>query len=632
MIGYRNWKIRSKLLVPLVAMGLVSSIAVIATALLVFQNIRDHTLLELQNAYRLQSTVIELVGEYREYLNLPSPAVLQELEKTKSDLRIAFDSMTERSPPRSVSLLAQRDLDAVRSDALEQIEDDLRLLSTLGDQLVSERDAVDETMELLEDSEEEIDRIADSLYLVVAELIARYSGSTEQPSRVEGSVSQLRALSRVSTALHAYISEIREYLLEPSDDARSDLVEFSEEFQSQFALLATAAATEEDEAPLIDGMAALLDEVTSQSDSAVLQRDNLGSSLMDLEALTTTFQRDLESLTDTVSSGADAAVRRGVIIVSVVTVTTLVLTYLVHWWISRVIASPIAQLRDVAVEFGQGNLAARSPVRGDDDIGALASAFNDMAGNLSANIDALQEAQEDLVRKERLAAVGQLTATVSHELRNPLGAMRSATEAIAKLSSGDDAQLTRAIRLLERGQARCDRIIAELLDFVRVRELSLSLTGMDAWLSTLLDDYEMPPGVTLERRLACDCDALIDRDRLERSVENVISNACDAMTGNGGDEEPADRHVLTVATRIRGGRLEIAICDTGPGIPPEQDDKIFEPLFSTKSFGVGLGLPIVRQIMEQHEGGIEIDSEPGRGTDVILWLPAPASALEGTAA
>ena len=113
-------------------------------------------------------------------------------------------------------------------------------------------------------------------------------------------------------------------------------------------------------------------------------------------------------------------------------------------------------------------------------------------------------------------------------------------------------------------------------------------------------------------------EVLIDSEHLRRAIVNVANNAVDAMR----DVELAEGEKrLTVSTQIIGDRLEIRISDTGCGIPDEVKDRLFEPLFSTRSFGVGLRLPIVKGIMERHDGGGEISGEPGVGTTVVLWLP-----------
>ncbi len=235
----------------------------------------------------------------------------------------------------------------------------------------------------------------------------------------------------------------------------------------------------------------------------------------------------------------------------------------------------------------------------------------------------LRAAQEELVRKERLAALGQLTGTVSHELRNPLGAMRTSLAAIRKLSRDGDPMLKRSVEIVDNSVTRCDNIIGDLLDFSRVRNLALEPTAVDGWLERLLDEYRVPPGITLRRDLEAGAKLAFDRNRLRQVMINLLDNACQAMAGEGDVVQENEEHLLTVATRRTDGRAEISIADTGPGISSDQADKIFEPLYSSKAFGVGLGLPIVKQIVEQHGGGIELDGGAGSGARFVIRLPLP---------
>ncbi len=229
----------------------------------------------------------------------------------------------------------------------------------------------------------------------------------------------------------------------------------------------------------------------------------------------------------------------------------------------------------------------------------------------------LKEAQAELIRKERLSALGQLTATVAHEIRNPLGTVRTAVFAIGDAIERDEmGRLERARQLAERNIVRCDRIITELLDYTRERALNLEPTRVDEWLDALLDEQAIPGDIVCEKELSAGAEVPIDREHLRRAVINVVENAVDAL-----QEEGRIGNELTVSSHVVGNRLEIRVSDTGPGIPADVMEKIFEPLFSTKTYGVGLGLPIVKNIMEQHGGGVEIQSEVARGTIIVLWLP-----------
>ncbi|MDH5228681.1 MAG: PAS domain S-box protein [Gammaproteobacteria bacterium] len=244
---------------------------------------------------------------------------------------------------------------------------------------------------------------------------------------------------------------------------------------------------------------------------------------------------------------------------------------------------------------------------------------------VDARTQALRNAQDELVRKERLATLGQLTATVSHELRNPLGAMRPSIYLIKKrLADKADEKLLSAYNRIDRNISRCDHIIDELLDFTRIAELHHHPVKVDRWLSTLIDEQMIPAKVQVDKNFTLpDYSQNMDTDRLRRAIINVVDNAIQSMTDDTQQNKPTRPAKLQISTKLNEKlkRLEIIITDTGSGIAKEISSKIFEPLFSTKGFGVGLGMPTVKQIMEQHQGGIEIESEVNQGTQVTLWMP-----------
>jgi signal transduction histidine kinase len=230
----------------------------------------------------------------------------------------------------------------------------------------------------------------------------------------------------------------------------------------------------------------------------------------------------------------------------------------------------------------------------------------------------LRAAQDELVRKERLSALGQLTATVAHELRNPLSAIRNTIFTIREVVAAAGVKIERPFERVERSIKRCDGIITDLLDYTRIRETHFADTIGDAWLADILDEQKLPDGVALAHRLAAPGQHVtIDPDRLRRVVLNLMENASQAIV----DAPPGGNRVVTVSTQLRDGNYEIAVADTGPGMPPDVLARIFEPLFSTKTFGTGLGLPTVKQIVELHRGTIVISSEVGSGTVALVSLP-----------
>jgi signal transduction histidine kinase len=179
-------------------------------------------------------------------------------------------------------------------------------------------------------------------------------------------------------------------------------------------------------------------------------------------------------------------------------------------------------------------------------------------------------------------------------------------------------RLERPMARIERSIARCDHIISDLLEYTRARELNRRPVALDPWLGEVLDEQHLPEGIVLERRFAASGTMVaLDAERFRRVIINILDNAAQAVAAQ---QSAAGDRRITIAT-FAADQVEILVEDSGPGIAPEVLPRIFEPLFSTKSFGTGLGLPTVKQIVEQHGGIVCISSEPGAGTRVQLRLP-----------
>jgi signal transduction histidine kinase len=171
---------------------------------------------------------------------------------------------------------------------------------------------------------------------------------------------------------------------------------------------------------------------------------------------------------------------------------------------------------------------------------------------------------------------------------------------------------------IERNIDRCVTIIDELLAYTRVRDMHLETVAIDEWLTDQVVDEDIPHSVSV----VLDCQSgrrvRIDRERFRRVILNLLQNAWQALTES---EHDGAQATVAISTRVENGRLAIGVADNGPGIPEDIRERIFEPLFSTKSFGVGLGLPLVRQIVDQHGGAIRVDTSLGVGTTITLDLP-----------
>lgn len=287
------------------------------------------------------------------------------------------------------------------------------------------------------------------------------------------------------------------------------------------------------------------------------------------------------------------------------------------------IATPMATIAARMRSVAEGDFDHDIPYeQRADEIGDLARALRVFRDNALSK----QRMEGELIRKERLSALGQITATVAHELRNPMGAIRNSVYIIKQAPSGG-AAFERPVARIERSIERCERIIADLLSYTRVSELKPHLITADIWIAEVLNDQNVPAGVSLVRDLGAPaCSIALDVDRMRQVIINLLDNAAQAMNEAGNGAKPDDRERrIVVATRTVGALFEIAIEDTGPGIPADVLPKVFEPLFSTKSFGTGLGLPTVKQIVEQHGGTVALSSEMGQGTRVTVRLPQRAA-------
>jgi two-component system, NtrC family, sensor histidine kinase HydH len=243
--------------------------------------------------------------------------------------------------------------------------------------------------------------------------------------------------------------------------------------------------------------------------------------------------------------------------------------------------------------------------------------------DLQAAMHKLESAQEALVRTEKLAAVGQLAASVGHELRNPLTAVRNANAYIAKKVRGDgaDPRVVQFSQLIDRELNTCSKIISDLLDFARERPLVVS----PAPLRDLVEEaIGLVPASKIDIVNAVPDDLpipVIDKEQFRQVVINLTQNAVEAIEPQGGGR-------VTVSADAKDARFRLLVEDDGPGIPQDVIAKMFEPLFTTKVKGTGLGLAIVQSIVKRHQGDISIDSTIGQGTRFVVDWPALAPSAE----
>lgn len=222
--------------------------------------------------------------------------------------------------------------------------------------------------------------------------------------------------------------------------------------------------------------------------------------------------------------------------------------------------------------------------------------------------------QAEVARQERLAAMGTLAAGVAHEIRNPLSSIKGfATYFRGKFEPGSKDHELAEVMI---GEAdRLNRVVSELLELTRPSELRMAASDPAELLShavRLVQDDCRARGIAVQTRFADTGPVSLDSDKMLQAVLNLLLNAIQAMPEGG---------TLTVSAQAVKDRLEVRVADTGHGIPGESLERIFDPYFTTKNQGTGLGLATVRTIAEAHGGRVRVASEPGRGTEITLDLP-----------
>jgi len=281
---------------------------------------------------------------------------------------------------------------------------------------------------------------------------------------------------------------------------------------------------------------------------------------------------------------------------------------------ARRISGPIRQLTAATQRVARGDLTARVATTSRDELSVLVGSFNTMARDLDRQ-------RRDLERSNRLAAWAELARQVAHEVKNPLTPIQLSAEHLRRVyqdASADFGATLQACTDTILKQVRILRgIVTEFSAFARPPAAVLELEDPAALLEGALAPYRtaLPPSVRLAAVVETPLPPVrADRRLIERALVNLVENALQAVGDSG---------TIAVRARAAGGRVELEVEDSGPGVDPEIRERVFEPFFSTKTSGSGLGLALVKKIAEDHGGGITLESQPGR-TRATLWLPVVA--------
>jgi signal transduction histidine kinase len=280
----------------------------------------------------------------------------------------------------------------------------------------------------------------------------------------------------------------------------------------------------------------------------------------------------------------------------------------------RDIARPVRALLDATRSLKAGNLEYR--IGGlKDEFGEVAASFNDMANSLNEQMQKMQ-------RAEQMTVVGEMAASIAHELRNPLTGIK-----IALTMLMENKNLTEAENEIAQASfsqiKRMESLIKEVLDFARPKEPEYRITDVNDVVDKTVSFIEAvssqssksngEAAVRVVKSLSPDVPAIMaDPMQIQQAVMNVVLNAYDAMPEGG---------TLSIETLLENSSVAVTISDTGVGIEQKNLNKIFKPFFTTKAKGTGLGLAIIKGIVERHGGDIRLTSKTGEGTSVTITLP-----------
>ena len=282
---------------------------------------------------------------------------------------------------------------------------------------------------------------------------------------------------------------------------------------------------------------------------------------------------------------------------------------------------PLETLAHAAEQVAAGDLSQELPVPGQDEVGRLTRSFNEMIAKLRQN----RELEEKVRESQYLSQLGRLSSGLAHEIRNPLNFIGLAIDHLDGLTEGrtpeGSAEKAQVIGRIKEEVQKLNDLVTNFVSYgrpptpqraaVKVPEIVESVLGMakermrNQRIRCVRDFADSPPFA-------------VDPDMVRRAVLNIVGNAIDAMPDGG--------ELRVKAGPAPDGRYALAVEDTGVGIPPQDQEKIFQPYFTTKGSGLGLGLVLTRKIVEAHDGEIMVDSEPGRGTRIQVILPGAATA------
>ena len=302
----------------------------------------------------------------------------------------------------------------------------------------------------------------------------------------------------------------------------------------------------------------------------------------------------------------------------------------VSWYLSRRVTGQLQRLTEAADAIAAGEHWAWADPTRPDELGRLATSFHSMAhqikesqqrmkGLIEERTGELRAAQDSLARREKLALVGQLAGSIGHEIRNPLGVMTNAIYYLEAVQADAPPEVREYLNILKQQVNLSAKIVNDLLDLTRPSAVSRERVAVRSIVSSRL--HQLSAGrARVESDIPADLPAVhVDPIHAGHVIDNLLSNAVQAIDGKDGT-------VTVSARQTTDGFVRVAVSDTGPGVAPENVHKIFEPLFTTKARGIGLGLALSKSLAQANGGDLVLVQERGHGATFAFLMPIAGDA------
>jgi signal transduction histidine kinase len=444
------------------------------------------------------------------------------------------------------------------------------------------------------DAEREVARLDHAKHAChMATMLAREQYIHQAHTLLAGDRSHLDHYDRASKAA----AEATEHLemVAPDDDSRQRATEIASLVHESDRLF------REEVVPMV-GTAdrSATKELAERTEAVIDQVDQLHDDL----------QANLAAQSDAAHRRAEKTRNQALLAVIVFFLLAIAVATALGGYLMRSISRPVALLRASAQKVGAGDLSARVELHGDDELAALAGVFNQMAADLARH-------QAKILEQHRLASIGQVAAGVAHEINNPLGVMLGYVQLMRRDPKTAGLE---ELGILEDEIRQCQTIVAALLDLARPARLhraEVDLVELAREAVSRLEETERLDGVSVKVNGLDSLRVDADEGKVRQIVLNLLGNAIDAARA-------ADALDVELSVARNNGTGVVEIADRGAGIPAGARARLFEPFFSTKAKGHGLGLAIARTLARAHGGDVDLDDRPGGGTVARICLPIEA--------